>query len=122
MIRNLSTCDLPRPYRICVSKIYDLDFNPWHVGRGLDGVYVSFMGDPSLIIRRIPCLTPDGSTFWVPNTNQIFFEDATFGTYKDVCELVEEQSTQEIWESFSELFSVRFECDPVFSIKKLQYN
>ena len=83
----------------------------WRVARIKNGFMVRYFGTPYFQDNRFDCDLPNGQNIQIKNTNCIFFQDTGFETFYHVRQILQNGYTDDIWETFTELFTERFEHD-----------
>jgi len=99
--------------KMFVEELYYKDENgfEWRIARIQNGFMVRYFGDDYFKENTFECELKSGETVRVNNTNCIFVEDVDFDTFCEVRDIIKEGYTDEIWETFEEMFTERFECD-----------
>ena len=80
----------------------------WRVARVKNGFFVRYYGDAYFKESTFDCETKRGERIRVPNTGCIFFATTDFDTFYHIREIVKSGYTDDIWETFTELFTERF--------------
>jgi len=89
----------------------DVNFFEWRIARIENGLMVKYFGDEYFKESTFECTLLNGTHIRVKNTNCIFFKDVDFETFCEVREIIKIGYTDDIWETFEELFTERFEHD-----------
>lgn len=80
----------------------------WRIARIQNGFMVRYFGDDYFKYSMFCCQLKDGSMINIKNTNCIFVKDSTFETFCNVRDIIKNGYTDDIWETFEELFTERF--------------
>ncbi len=83
----------------------------WRIARIENGFMVRYFGDKYFKENTFECDLSNGEHIRVNNTNCIFFQDSDFETFCDIRYILSNGYTDDIWETFEELFTERFEHD-----------
>ena len=83
----------------------------WRIARVENGFIVRYFGDDYFRDSLFSCEIGTGEIIKVKNTNCIFFKDSDFETFYEMREIIKIGYTDDIWETFVELFTERFEHD-----------
>ena len=83
----------------------------WKIARIENGFMVRYFGDEYFKENTFECELSNGEWVRVKNTNCIFFQDVDFETFCEVRNIIKIGYTDDIWETFEELFTERFEHD-----------
>lgn len=86
----------------------DSNSEPWLIARVVSGFFVKFIGEPYFIEDRFEIDRENGGAKQIKNTNCILFDTTDFDTFANVRDIIKENYTDDIWESFEEMFSERF--------------
>ena len=81
----------------------------WKIARIENGFIVKYFGDDYFKDSTFECELSNGKWISIKNTNCIFFKDVDFETFCNVRNILKLGYTDEIWESFNDLFTERFE-------------
>ena len=92
----------------------DENMQKWRIARVRNGFMVRYFGNEYFKENTFECALPSGEYMRVKNTNCIFFEDANFETFCHVRNVLKNGYTDDIWETFEELFIERFKHDKRF--------
>lgn len=80
----------------------------WRVARVKNGFFVRYYGDSYFKESFFSCHTKRGERIRVPNTGCVFFSTTDFDTFCHVRNIVKGGFTDDIWETFTDLFTERF--------------
>lgn len=83
----------------------------WKISRVENGFFVQFLGNPYFCETHFSCELKSGEHILVNNTNCIFIQDSDFETFSEVRNIIKLGYTDDIWETFQEMFVERFEHD-----------
>lgn len=83
----------------------------WRIARVVNGFIVRYFGPPYFKENLFICELQSGETFFVKNTNCIFFKTTDFETFCDVRDVIKSGYTDDIWSAMQEFFMERFEHD-----------
>lgn len=83
----------------------------WKVTRVENGLFVKYIGDPYFIETYFSCHLKNGEHILIKNTNCIFIQDTDFETFAEIRNVINTGCTDDIWETFQEMFEERFEHD-----------
>ncbi len=83
----------------------------WRIARIQNGFMVRYFGNDYFKENTFECTLSTGECVRVKNTNCLFFQDTDFETFAEVRNVLKNGFTDEIWETFEELFTERFEHD-----------
>jgi len=92
-------------------KYQDDNSFEWRIARVDNGIMVRYFGDPYFKEKMFNCETESGKIVKVNNTNCIFIQDTTFETFYLVRDIIQNGCTDDIWETFEEMFTERFNQD-----------
>lgn len=82
----------------------------WKIARVENGFFAQYLG-VSYFYDRFFNIEVGNKIFKVFNTNNIFFQDASFETFYYFRDILKNGFTDEIWECIHELLEARFMCD-----------
>lgn len=83
----------------------------WKIARVVSGFFVKYFGEPYFREAYFCCDLKSGDHILINNTNCIFIQDIDFETFAEVRNVIKTGYTDEIWETFQEMFEERFERD-----------
>lgn len=83
----------------------------WKIARIENGFMVRYFGDEYFKENTFECELSNGEWVRVKNTNCIFIQDTDFETFAEVRNVIKTGYTDDIWETFQEMFEERFEHD-----------
>ena len=83
----------------------------WRIARIENGFMVRYFGNDYFKENTFECHLKSGKLIKVNNTNCIFFNDTDFETFCNVRTVLQNGFTDEIWETFEDLLTERFEHD-----------
>lgn len=83
----------------------------WRIARVENGFMVKYFGDEYFKETTFECELKNGTTKRVKNTNCIFVKDTSFETFYLVRDVIKTGWTDDIWDTFKEMFEERFEND-----------
>lgn len=83
----------------------------WRIARTNNGFMIRYFGDPYFKGNIFRCESPKGELIRIKNTGCIFFKDADFETFCEVRNTLKNGWTDEIWETFEDLFNERIKYD-----------
>lgn len=81
----------------------------WKIARVENGFIVKYFGDDYFKDKYFSCELKNGSWVTINNTNCIFFKDESFDAFYEMRNILKNGYTDDIWETFEELFTERFE-------------
>ena len=96
---------------LVTEEISYLDENgfEWKIARIDNGFFVKYFGDSYFKDDTFECETKYGEYVRVKNTNCIFIQNTSFETFVEVRDLIKEGWTDDIWDTFREMFEERFD-------------
>jgi hypothetical protein len=83
----------------------------WRIARIENGFMVRYFGDPYFKDSTFECELKNGEWVRVKNTGCIFFQNSDFDTFCEVRNILKLGYTDDIWETFNDLFTERLEHD-----------
>jgi len=83
----------------------------WRIARVENGLYVKYFGDSYFKFNNFVCENKEGKMLKVKNTGCIFFADSDFETFADVRNILKNGFTDDIWDTFQDLFQERLSID-----------
>ena len=83
----------------------------WRIARVKNGFIVKYFGHQYFKENRFNIETENGKSFQINNTNCIFFNDTTLDGFMHVRNILKKGYTDDIWETFENLFTLRFNLD-----------
>ena len=83
----------------------------WRIARIENGFMVRYFGDPYFKDSTFKCESSTGKLIRINNTGCIFFKGADFETFCEIRDILKNGWTDEIWETFEELFNERIKHD-----------
>ena len=89
----------------------DENYLEWRIARVENGFMVKYFGDEYFKETTFKCKLKNGTTKRVKNTNCIFVKDIYFDTFYLVRDVIKTGFTDDIWDTFKEMFEERFEND-----------
>jgi hypothetical protein len=92
------------------STLKDQNGIEWKIARTEKELFILYCGNPYFCDSIFDCDLKDESNIQLVNTGCIVFNSADFDTYCEMRDVIIEQYTDDIWESFMEFFTERFEC------------
>lgn len=112
MIYCLNPNEYPKPDQIIEEISYrdENDFE-WKIIRVNNGFFVTYLGNAYFKENTFSCHTSRNGCFLIRNTNLIFFKCTDFDTFVEVRNVIKIGYTDDIWETFEELFTERLEHD-----------
>ena len=83
----------------------------WKIARIKNGFIIRYFDFEYFLEKRFHCELTNGQTVTILNTNCIFIQDTDFDTFCLVRDVIKNGFTDEIWDTFEEMFTERFEHD-----------
>jgi hypothetical protein len=83
----------------------------WKIARVENGFFVRYFGEPYFKETYFSCDLKSGEHILIRNTNCIFIKNNDFDVFFKVRDVINSGYTDEIWETFQEMFEERFEHD-----------
>ena len=83
----------------------------WKIARVENGFFIRYFGEPYFKETYFSCELKSGEHILINNTNCIFIQDTDFETFAEVRNVIKIGYTDDIWETFQEMFEERFEHD-----------
>lgn len=80
----------------------------WRIARVENGFFVRYYGDSYFKESSFSCETKKGEHIRIPNTGCVFFATVDFDTFCHVRDIVKNGYTDDIWATFADLFTERF--------------
>ena len=112
MIYCLSPESYPKSKQIIEEISYrDENDYEWKIARVKNWFYVKYFGEPYFKETYFSCDLKNGEHILINNTNCIFINDTEFETFAEVRNVIKIGYTDEIWETFQEMFEERLEHD-----------
>jgi hypothetical protein len=81
----------------------------WKIARVENGLIVKYFGDEYFKNSTFEIELKSGKWIRIKNTNCIFFKDSDFEDFCNIRDILKNGYTDEIWETFNDLFTERFE-------------
>lgn len=78
----------------------------WRIARVENGFMVRYFGDKYFKEKWFICEVR-GKEIYINNTNCLFIQDTSFDTFYLIREIIKEGFTDDIWETFREMFEER---------------
>jgi hypothetical protein len=108
MIYCLNPNLYPKEEQVVEEIIYkDENEFEWRIVRVQNGFFVKYFGDPYFSDSVFACENKHGQTRNVKNTNCIFVQNTDFETFAEVRDIIKLGFTDDIWETFREMFDER---------------
>jgi hypothetical protein len=79
----------------------------WRIARVNNGFFVKYFGDGYFKDEMFCCELKDGKTYFIKNTNCIFFQDPDFETFVEMRDILKNGFTDDIWESIEMFLTER---------------
>jgi len=89
----------------------DENSQEWRIARVDNGFFVKYFGEPYFKETYFSCELESGEHIMINNTNCILIKDTDFDTFAEVRNVIKIGYTDDIWETFEEMFTERFEHD-----------
>ncbi len=110
MIYCLSPKHYPTPEQTLEEISYsDENGFEWKIARVKNGFFVKYFGEPYFKENNFRCDLKSGEHISIKNTNCIFIQDTDFETFSEIRTVIKIGYTDDIWETFQEMFEERFE-------------
>ncbi|MES3018191.1 MAG: hypothetical protein V4721_10450 [Bacteroidota bacterium] len=108
MIYAIPNDNYPKTDQFTEEIIYkdENDFE-WRIARIVNGFIVKYFGDVYFSPTTFECELKTGKTVRIKNTLCIFFKETDFDTFYHVREVIKKGYTDDIWDTFEELFTDR---------------
>lgn len=123
MIYCLEPALYPKPHQFIEEISYrdENDFE-WKVARISNGFFVRYFGNDYFKESVFVCELLQGETIRIKNTNCIFIQNTDFEVFAEVRNVLKNGYTDDIWETFEEMFTERFEHDKTLLKSELLTN
>lgn len=107
-------CFEPKTYptlKQAIEQVIYLDENGqvWKIARVKNGFFVRYFGDSYFKETYFSVDLTTGEHILIKNTNCVFIESSDFETFELVRNVIKNGYTDEIWETFEDLFRERLE-------------